>query len=158
MTISNKRKQLVYDWLDTSLEERKPEKEFRQSIRLGYRALKNLKVEWQVEKTIENKREVSLKGAYDAIEAERDNPENIAEDSKRWIAVEKTIYEQAIGGSYRDRELYAKLKKKLKEEISVTVGLSADEIARRNLEAERELREGGYRVEEVQEEPPLLSE
>ena len=158
MTISNKRKQLVYDWLDTSLEERSPEKEFRLSIHLGYRALKNLQIDWLTDKKLENKREVELKGAYDAIEAERDNPANIAEDSKRWIAVEKTIYEQAIGGSYRDRELYAKLKKKLKEEISVTVGLSADEIARRNLEAERELREGGYRVEEVQEEPPLLSE
>ena len=158
MTISNERRQLLYDWLDTSPEERKPEKEFRQSMHLGYRAFKNLRIEWQVEKTIENKREVSLKGAYDAIEAERDNPENIAEEAKRWIAVEEKIYQQALEGSYRDRELYAKLKKKLKEEISVTVGLSADEIARRNLEADRELREAGYRVEKMQEKPPLLSE
>ena len=144
MTISNKRKQLVYDWLDTSLEERKPEKEFRQSIRLGYRALKNLKVEWQVEKTIENKREVSLKGAFDAIEEVRADPVHLTKEGERWNEVEKKIYEQAISGSYRDRELYAKLKKKLKEEINVTVGLSADEIARGNLKAVKQLDEGGY--------------
>jgi len=40
----------------------------------------------------------------------------------------------------------------------VVIGLSADEIARRNLEAERQLREGGYRMEKVQKEPPVLSE
>ena len=45
-----------------------------------------------------------------------------------------------------------------KSETKVKFELSADEHARRNLEAERDLREAGFRMEEVQEEPPLLSE
>ena len=158
MTISNERKQLVYDWLDTAPEQRTSEKEFRQSLRLGYRTFKNLRIEWQVEKTLENKREVQLAGAYGAIEKQMSDPVNIAEDGKRWTAMEQAIYQKGLDGTVKAQELYARLKGKLKDEIEVTIGLSADEIARRNLEAERELREAGYRMEEVQEEPPLLSE
>ena len=45
-----------------------------------------------------------------------------------------------------------------KSETKVKLELSAEEHARRNLEAERRLRDSGYGVEEVQKEPPLLSE
>lgn len=61
-------------------------------------------------------------------------------------------------------ELYARLKGYLvdKSEVKVEIGLSADEHTRRNLEAERELREfretSGHRVEEVPEKPTLLPE
>jgi len=40
-------------------------------------------------------------------------------------------------------------KGEFKEVTEVQIGLSADEIARRNLEAERRLKEGGYSVEDV---------
>jgi len=42
------------------------------------------------------------------------------------------------------------------EKQEVKVGLTANEIARRNFEAERQLRKAGYRVVEVQKEPSLL--
>ena len=49
-----------------------------------------------------------------------------------------------------------------KSQVKLNVEISADEYARRNLEAERQLREWEQsnrpRVEEVSEEPPLLSE
>ena len=48
----------------------------------------------------------------------------------------------------------------LTEKHEVTIGLTADEIARRNFEAERRLgewrREHGYRVEDVQDGSSLL--
>ena len=64
-----------------------------------------------------------------------------------------------------DRKLFADMYGLItdKSEVKVEIGLSADEITRRNLEAERRLREEGYRalprpgVEEVQGLSPLLS-
>ena len=82
-------------------------------------------------------------------------------DDDKWKKVEQEIYNRAMAGTVKAQELYAKLKGKLKDEVELKIGLSADEIARRNLIAERELepgREAGHRVEEVQEEPPLLPE
>ena len=56
-------------------------------------------------------------------------------------------------------ELYTKLKGRLVEKHEVKVGqLTADEITKRNIEADRQLRDAGYRVEEVCEEPYLLPE
>lgn len=43
-----------------------------------------------------------------------------------------------------------------KSEVKVTLELSAEQIARRNLEAERKLGMAGYRVESVQAKPTLL--
>ena len=65
----------------------------------------------------------------------------------------------------KDRELFGKRYGLLveKKEAKVEIGLTADEITRRNLEAERRLREEVYRalprpgVEEVQGISPLLS-
>ncbi len=58
-------------------------------------------------------------------------------------------------------ELYAKVKGYMApEKVEVKIGLSADEIARRELEAERRIAElrnrGGSRVESVPKEPLLL--
>lgn len=41
-------------------------------------------------------------------------------------------------------EVFAKLKGWLKPSLDLNLGLSADEIARRNLEATKQLKEGGY--------------
>ena len=60
-------------------------------------------------------------------------------------------------GSPAALKLYKQLTGDLVEKQEVKIVLTADEIARRNLEAERQLKVG-YRVEEVQDEPPLLSD
>ena len=61
-------------------------------------------------------------------------------------------------GSPKALELFFKLRGKLVDKVKadVTIGLSADEIARRNLQAERDLRDAGYGVAEVQDKPLLL--
>jgi len=41
---------------------------------------------------------------------------------------------------------------------NINIDISGDELTRRNLEAERRLRDMGYGVEDVQEKPPLLPE
>ena len=72
---------------------------------------------------------------------------------------------QNPSASTMDRKLFAEMYglRTDKSEVKVEIGLSADEITRRNLEAERRLREEGYRalprpgVEEVQGISPLLS-
>ena len=63
-----------------------------------------------------------------------------------------------------DRKLFAQMHGLItdKAEVKVEIGLTADEITRRNLEAERQLRGEGFRalprpgVEEVQDISPLL--
>ena len=47
-------------------------------------------------------------------------------------------------GNAQAIKLAAQLANELVEKQEITVGLSADEIARRNLEAERQLKKGGY--------------
>lgn len=165
MTISNERKQRIYDWLDTPLEVREPksEREFRRSMRLGYRTFKNLRIEWQVDKTLENKRDVQLKGAYDAIEQERSSPINIAEEGKRWTAMETAIYNKGIEGTVTAQELYAKLKGKLIDKQEIKFGRLEDDDyykirnkARRELDARGDGEDKGDR--EVLAEPALLLE
>ena len=71
---------------------------------------------------------------------------------------------QNPSASTMDRKLFAEMYglRTDKTEVKVKIGLTADEITRRNLEAERQLRGEGFRalprpgVEEVQDISPLL--
>ncbi len=83
---------------------------------------------------------------------------------EHWLEVVQYVFESAKKGNAQSQKLFAQLAGKLIEKSEVKIGLSADEITRRNLEAERQLREQGFdrrgnglRVEEVKEELPLLS-
>ncbi len=71
--------------------------------------------------------------------------------------VDKALIQACENNNAQALKIYYQLTKRLIEEKKVTIGLTADEIARRNLEAEQQLRAGGYRVEEVQKKPTLLS-
>ena len=67
---------------------------------------------------------------------------------KEWEMFMKQLTKDAVkeGATAPLRTLYAQLKGKMpKTSISLEVGLSADERARRNLEAQKQLIEGGYR-------------
>jgi len=77
------------------------------------------------------------------------------------LAFKERLYELAMEGKNAQfAHLYARMEKLIEEKtMEVRVGLTADEITRRNLQAERELREfreGGHRVEEVSEESGVL--
>ena len=88
-----------------------------------------------------------------------------------WFKQEKSDEEQKVEALYKLQEevmtgtnvpankweTFFKLKGWYEPKQEIRVGLSADEIARRNLLAERELRESGFGVEEVSEESGVLS-
>ncbi len=87
-------------------------------------------------------------------------------DSEAWLKgrtldMDRALIESARKGSPKSLELFYKLTgRKLidKSEVDVKIGRSGDEIARANLRAERELRESGYRVEEVPKKSVILHE
>ena len=73
----------------------------------------------------------------------------------------KKLYQDAMKPNAKEeaKKTYARSKGLLIDRMEQIIKVvNADEIAKRNLEADRQLREGGYRVEEVPEEPTLLSE
>ena len=89
------------------------------------------------------------------------------EEKDRVIAFRDKLYMDAMRpkAPSKTMELYARMEGLLtdKSEVKVKLEYDADEIARRNLEAERQLREsgygvwkGGYGVAEVPTERPLL--
>ncbi len=86
-------------------------------------------------------------------------------DMKKYLNTKKkeladAIHEASQKGNATAQRIEAQIIGELveKSEQKVTLELSADEYARRNCEAERRLREQGYRVADVPEEHPLLSE
>lgn len=158
--LTKAKKALIFNYLDTPEEERIPQKQFLKENHMIRVTLYKGEMIYAQEKAEEMKR--NRESMFKKREAVNKLGNMIASSNEKWDSVEKAIYDKAVGGTVKAQELYAKLKGKLKEEVELKIGLSADEIARRNLIADRELQEegrkGGHRVEEVQEEPSLLSE
>tara|TARA_R100000750_G_C2285406_1_gene72832 strand:+ start:141 stop:617 length:477 start_codon:yes stop_codon:yes gene_type:complete len=152
-----KTKEVVFKYLDTPFAERQPVKDFLKENRLQRVSLYKGELLYATEKSAEEKdarlRMLKKREAADKL------GDMITPEEDKWASMEKAIYEKGLAGTVKAQELYAKIKGKIKpEELDVKIGLSADEIARRNLEAERQLREeDGHRVEKVPEEPSLLS-
>ncbi len=70
-------------------------------------------------------------------------------DSDTWLKenikkVNKALIKSCDAGSPASLKIYYQLTKQLIEESKITHEISADEVARRNLEAARQLRESGY--------------
>jgi len=71
----------------------------------------------------------------------------ITPDDIEWARFMRQLTADAAekGATAPTRTLYAQLKGKMpKTNLDIKIGLSADEIARRNLEATKQLKEGGY--------------
>lgn len=88
--------------------------------------------------------------------------QDTTEDETEQIeAFKKKVYRDAIrpNATGKDKELFGRLKGLFidRPETKEQIELTADGITRRNLEAERRLREGGYRVASMPTERPLLS-
>ena len=173
-TGSNKviRKQVVFDYLNTDREHRLPLAKFLKKHKMIRRTFHTYEGEWKSEvksKTkVEKKNHLqdlrnTMSDAYDRLEGKEppkriEGIEVLPTSAEEKLALERKVYKDAMasGASKADKELAVKMLGMLIERQEVKVGLTADELTRRNLEAERQLREGGYRVEEVQEKPTLL--
>jgi hypothetical protein len=78
---------------------------------------------------------------------------------KNYQKVDKALMKACERGSPGALKIFYQLTNRLVEKTENTnLDLTADDITRRQLEAERRLRELGYRVEDVPDEPTLLPE
>jgi len=153
---------LAFQWLAMGREERiannmpTNQRDYAYSIGIGATSMKAYKREFfalnMKDKVLVAKEKV-----------ERIGHKPITDEEK--LALARKVYAEAMqpAAKSKDKELAIRMLGMLidKSEQEITVKLDADTIARRNLKADRELEEyrgtAGYRVEEVQEEPPLLS-
>ncbi len=162
MTNTNKagRKQLVFAYLDTSREQRLPLAKFLKEHKMIRRTFHTLEGEWKSEvksvtKVETEKHQQELKNTvndvWDRLEG-KEPPKRVngvevtkvSEDEK--LALARKVYADAMvkGASAKDKDLAVRMLGMLIDRQEVKIGLTADEIARRNLEAERQLKEGGY--------------
>jgi len=110
------------------------------------------------------KRDVVMKchpmatGGEKSIEVEVIEPDYASDAylNDKTEVVDKALISACEDNNAQALKIFYTLNKRLVERTEVKVGLTADELTRRNLEAERQLREGGYRVEEVPKKPALL--
>jgi len=167
MTISDKRRALIYAYLDSPVDNRLPEKEARKQLNVGYKVWRNLKADWivarkdreLVEKRASKARELIVNALNGDNLISNGNEDDLALIEKIQKMDEAVYNAATVGKVSRMAELWYKRHGLLvdKSESKVKIELSADDVTRRNLEADRELRESGYRVEKVPEKPRLLS-
>lgn len=149
---------MAFKWLDMSREERiacqlpTTQKDFAKSIGIGTTKMRLFKREFF---------SLNMKGKIDRKEVQPKDYDSLSYLKSRTREVDEGIIKSAKSGNAQAQRLIKQLTGELVEKSEVTIGLTADERARRELEAERQLREwrggAGHRVEEVQKEPPLLS-
>ncbi|KKL91443.1 hypothetical protein LCGC14_1894640 [marine sediment metagenome] len=173
--ISVERKNKVFAWLETPFTGRAQIKEFRKSLKLSAVAFREIKSEWELERQkkatefLTQQRKVRVKrnaigrgegkDYHQGVVAERED----AYDSNDWLLnrtaeADKALLDSLSKGSPASLKLFYQLMDRLIEKQEIIHGLTADETTRRNLEADRQLREDGYRVEEMPEKPVGLSE
>ena len=134
--------------------------ELRRKLKVQNKTLQGWEQRYNV-KALRNRMEITLGG--------KEVPEEIY-DSKIWLTERTNEVDEALlisvkRGNAQAIKIYKQLTGELveKSEQKVTLELSADEIARRNLEADRGLkkwlkqgRTGRQGVEDLPEKPPLL--
>ena len=156
MSVSVKRRLQVYDWLDTPAEERMPQTQFRKSIKMSFKKFLEVKNEWREQR--QNQPARSVREVAGMIDRTLDEG-----GDERWTSVEQAIYEQAVKGTVKAQELFAKLKGKLIDKQEIRVGrLEDDDYYRIRNEARRELNQtrekGNKGAGEVRAIPALLLE
>ena len=163
MTEEEKRN-AVRCYRDMRREEQPPLKEFLRQNSMTKRSFYRLMAECEVEKD-ETKRAYLEAHPLGGLRKPRfpKKEEDFNYDSDQWLAgrtpqADRALLKACEGGNAQALRTYYQLTKRLIEKQEIIHGLTADETTRRNLEADRQLREDGYRVEEMPEKPPLLSE
>jgi len=140
--ITQRHKKIIFSYLDTPIEERKPLKDFLREnhmTRVSY-------YKGELVYTQEHKAEaLELR---DALRMKREYVNtlghNVTSLENRWNRVEKAIYDEAVRGKVSAQELYAKLLGKLIDKKEIKVGrLEGDDYYRIRNEAKRDIDHGG---------------
>ena len=156
MKLDSARKRSVYEWFGMTEEERFrhrlpfSKKELAQGLGISEETLHKWYRDYQ---KMLNEPKKEDPPEVPEVKPTEITPEEIAEFRRLLFDIAKNPK-----ASNKDRELAAKMVGVITErqEKKVTIELTADELTRRNLEADRQLREVGYRVEEGKEKPTLL--
>lgn len=170
------RRKVVWDWLDVGSHApgkpspRMPLQQLRKEYHITRPQFYQMKDEWKAEKAHETETRLEIarqKQAAilcgDATEEEID-ADPVLWWKKRRQEIDKAILDSAKKGNAQSQKLAKQLAGELVEKQEIRIGLTADELTRRNLEAERQLREAGFnirrddghRMAQVQDESSLL--
>lgn len=155
------RRHLVFGYLDEPEDKRLDLKKFLKSHRIQKRTFYLLEGEYRAKEKALTKRDrddhkqelkATVMDAWDVVEG-REPPKRTAKgykieeitDDER-LALARKVYTDAMGkgASKGEKELAVRMLGMLVERQEIKVGLTADEIARRNTEAEKQLRDGGF--------------
>ncbi len=174
---------IVFEYLSTPLKEREPLTQFRKKHTIHRDTYATLKREYQVqlERDIEVKQFLPKmvtrpdgREVFDPYAEEIKGTKKLGRpkvdpnyNSEKYLNGRTRVVDEALikacdRGSGVALTTFYKLNKRLVEQQEIKVGITADERIRRELEAERELKQweqggvGGQGTSEVSEEPPLL--
>jgi len=172
---TNNRKTLIYGYLNTPIEQRLALPQFLKRYAIQKPTFYRLEGQYNAEKKALTKREVenhkqelkqTVTDAWERLDG-KEPPERrkditgrnitvITGDEK--LALARKVYGDAMlkDASAKDKDLAIRMLGMLIEKQETTLKIDGSLIARASLRAERELRDGGYRVEEVQEELSVL--
>lgn len=146
------RRKLVFNYLITPQEERLPLREFLKKHKMYRQTFYTFEGEYNAVALALTKREndhkMDLKqtvlDAWD--KAEGKSPVKTRQSSQSWLKarggeINEALIQSCKDGNAQALKLFFQLTEQLVEKQEVKIGLTADEIARRNFEAERELQE-----------------
>ena len=172
VSISNFKK--ICDYYDTLAKDRTlGVRDFRRSINIGVKAFRQARLDWQrdraacksqdskadriraiMEKSLGNKADnVVIVTEHHHIPTNSKDPT----DDEMKAEVVRGLFAEAKSGNHQAAFRLSQIKGWIIDKQEIIIGqLTADDYARRNIEADRQLAERGHRVAEVQTVPPLL--
>ena len=148
-------REVVFKFLSTPREERVPLGDFLAEESISKAVYYKLEGEYALVEKQERNRQIIEDNLATMDKKEYDSEAYLRD---RTPEADKALLQSMKNGNSSAIKLFYQLLDRLveKKEEKIEIGLSADEIARRNLEADRQLRDAGYRVEKVQKESPIL--
>ena len=151
--ISLQRRQEIYEWLERP-EPKPTQTEFRKALKISYPRLAQIKADWNAEQRREEtreRREVKIREVMENSLATRPTEEIFTfqekdYDSDTWLRgrtkeADTALIRSCASGNAASLKLFNQLINRLVEKQEVKIGLTADEIAKRNLEADRRIKE-----------------
>lgn len=134
-------RELVYNYLDTVEGERSTQGEFLKTTNIKVSAYYLIRSEYFEQKFLKLKRFNEARVIQDNIGSVLDEEDPEGWWKKRKLELNQAIMASAKKGNAQSQKLAKQLAGELIEKQEVKIGLSADEVARRNSESGQELRE-----------------
>lgn len=140
----------IYKWLSTNRKERETKHSLMKRLRTSPRLFDQVEIHWREDKE-KHQREIMEQLGVDVNK--RPAPDEII--NRNFINhLRKEVMEP--GAPAAKMELFAKIQGILVEKQEIKHKFDASDFARAAREADRQLREGNYRVAEVSEKLPIL--